>query len=229
MYNSLHKKGDPSNVKEYVYRTLWDDIMQAKLEPGKRLSEQEIALKLNVSRTPVREAFINLAKEGLVEIFPQRGTFVTKIDLREVRQAVFIRESLEISVLMELIKKVTGEQISQLKRIVAEQEEENQRANFTRFYELDEEFHRSLAVMSGYPRAWDVIKASKVQMDRVRWLSLPLASHIAKLIEQHAGIVRALEEGRADEAKRIVSEHLKFAAQPVEVQEKYQDYFVSPS
>ena len=224
--NKSQRKTTPFNVKQFVYNSLWDDIMQAKLPPGKRLSEQEIALKLNVSRTPVREAFINLAKEGLVEIFPQRGTFVTKIDLKEVRQAVFIRESLEVSVLTELIGKVTDEQISQLKRMIAEQETERQRADFLRFYELDEEFHRTLAVMSGYPRAWEGIKASKVQMDRVRWLSLPLASRIAKLIEQHAAIVQALEEGRAEKAKQALSEHLTYAAQPVEIQEKFQDYFV---
>jgi len=217
--NKSQRKTTPFNVKQFVYNSLWDDIMQAKLPPGKRLSEQEIALKLNVSRTPVREAFINLAKEGLVEI-------VTKIDLKEVRQAVFIRESLEVSVLTELIGKVTDEQISQLKRMIAEQETERQRADFLRFYELDEEFHRTLAVMSGYPRAWEVIKASKVQMDRVRWLSLPLASRIAKLIEQHAAIVQALEEGRAEKAKQALSEHLTYAAQPVEIQEKFQDYFV---
>src|SRR5690554_2335750 len=117
--------------------------MHARLEPGIRLSEQEISLKLGVSRTPVREAFINLASEGLVEILPQRGTFVTRIDLEDVRQTTFIRESLETSVLLDLCGKVIPEQIGRLRANLQEQKENSSVP--LQFYELDDEFHRMMA------------------------------------------------------------------------------------
>ncbi|GIQ66880.1 GntR family transcriptional regulator [Paenibacillus cisolokensis] len=218
---------DASNVKHSVYTEIREAIIHARLEPGQRLSEADLAVKMNVSRTPVREAFISLSKEGLVEILPQRGTFVTKIDLEDVRQSTFIRESLEISVLGELIKKITPEQIARLKENVAEQEKSHQRNDYIRFYELDEEFHRSLAEMSGHGKVWDIIKEIKVQMDRVRLLSLPIPSRIAELIRQHFAIIQALEERNADKARETMVLHLQYVTKPSEVQEKYKDYFIT--
>jgi Transcriptional regulators len=227
MRERTQRSMDASNVKHSVYTEIREAIIHARLEPGQRLSEADLAVKMNVSRTPVREAFISLSKEGLVEILPQRGTFVTKIDLEDVRQSTFIRESLEISVLGELIKKITPEQIARLKENVAEQEKSHQRNDYIRFYELDEEFHRSLAEMSGHGKVWDIIKEIKVQMDRVRLLSLPIPSRIAELIRQHFAIIQALEERNADKARETMVLHLQYVTKPSEVQEKYKDYFIT--
>ncbi|MGG4035860.1 GntR family transcriptional regulator [Paenibacillus cisolokensis] len=227
MRERTQRSMDASNVKHSVYTEIREAIIHARLEPGQRLSEADLAVKMNVSRTPVREAFISLSKEGLVEILPQRGTFVTKIDLEDVRQSTFIRESLEISVLGELIKMITPEQIARLKENVAEQEKSHQRNDYIRFYELDEEFHRSLAEMSGHGKVWDIIKEIKVQMDRVRLLSLPIPSRIAELIRQHFAIIQALEERNADKARETMVLHLQYVTKPSEVQEKYKDYFIT--
>ncbi|ALS25584.1 GntR family transcriptional regulator [Paenibacillus sp. 32O-W] len=227
MRKRTQRSMDASNVKHSVYTEIREAIIHARLEPGQRLSEADLAVKMNVSRTPVREAFISLSKEGLVEILPQRGTFVTKIDLEDVRQSTFIRESLEISVLGELIKMITPEQIARLKENVAEQEKSHQRNDYIRFYELDEEFHRSLAEMSGHGKVWDIIKEIKVQMDRVRLLSLPIPSRIAELIRQHFAIIQALEERNADKARETMVLHLQYVTKPSEVQEKYKDYFIT--
>lgn len=227
MRERTQRSMDASNVKHSVYTEIREAIIHARLEPGQRLSEADLAVKMNVSRTPVREAFISLSKEGLVEILPQRGTFVTKIDLEDVRQSTFIRESLEISVLGELIKKITPEQIARLKENVAEQEKSHQQNDYIRFYELDEEFHRSLAEMSGHGKVWDIIKEIKVQMDRVRLLSLPIPSRIAELIRQHFAIIQALEERNADKARETMVLHLQYVTKPSEVQEKYKDYFIT--
>lgn len=227
MREKKQRSMDASNVKNSVYTAIRESIIHARLEPGQRLSEADLSVKMNVSRTPVREAFISLSKEGLVEILPQRGTFVTKIDLEDVRQSTFIRESLEISVLGELIKKITPEEIARLKDNVAEQEKSHQRNDYIRFYELDEEFHRSLAEMSGHGKVWDIIKEIKVQMDRVRLLSLPIASRIAELIRQHDAIIQALEERNADKARETMVLHLQYVTKPSDVQEKYKDYFIT--
>lgn len=95
------------SIQTLVYEELKKNIMLMKLKPGQAMSTQEMATKLNVSRTPVREAFLRLQSEGLVEMIPQRETMVSKIDLKRVDQEKFIRESLELGVINNFLEKRT--------------------------------------------------------------------------------------------------------------------------
>ena len=92
----------------YVYSNLKGKIMNGEIAPGTKLSEQEISEKLGISRTPVREAFLQLAQEYLVGIYPQRGTIVTKIDLQLVEEGRFVREHIEKAIVVEACKKVNS-------------------------------------------------------------------------------------------------------------------------
>ena len=103
------KKG--KNVSETVYNILRRNIINLNLVPGSQISEKEISEKMNVSRTPVREAFIKLSKEALVSILPQKGTFVSKIDLSRVQEERFLRETIEFSVMENFINTYTEEEI----------------------------------------------------------------------------------------------------------------------
>ena len=85
-------------VNQQIYRYLRKDIVTCIIQPGSLLSEKEVSARFNVSRQPVREAFIKLAEAGLVQVLPQRGTFVRKISARRVADGRFIREAVEVSV-----------------------------------------------------------------------------------------------------------------------------------
>src|SRR5690554_1967767 len=87
------------SIGDYVYEVLKINIINLKMPPGRQISEKEISVLLKVSRTPVREAFIKLSREGLLYVLPQRGTYISYIDMDAVEDARFIRESLEKSVL----------------------------------------------------------------------------------------------------------------------------------
>ncbi len=93
------RKENNQSVGEYVYNTIKKNIINLNIKPGDRISEKEIADMLNLSRTPVREAFIKLSKEGVVNVLPQRGTYISRIDLKQVEEARFIRASLEKAVM----------------------------------------------------------------------------------------------------------------------------------
>ncbi|MCG7508088.1 GntR family transcriptional regulator [Mesorhizobium retamae] len=191
-------------VGPQVYRLLRRRIIQAELLPGERLSESEVAKTLSVSRQPVREAFIKLSEEGLVQVLPQRGTFVTKISVAAVMDARFVREAIEADVVRLIAESREPDAVDELRRQVVEQKKvpHNDRSAFLR---LDELFHHTLAASAGKSYAWNVIESVKAQMDRVRFLSVD-DMHVTRLIDQHERIVEAIatnDQAGAEQAMRL--------------------------
>lgn len=189
-----------------VYDLLRGSIIQLKMLPGHPISETEVARKLNVSRQPVREAFIKLADAGLVEVRPQRGTYVLLISRREVESARFIREAIEVAFVRETASKKDTVTVSLLRRSIAQQE--LARGDAVKFLHRDEEFHQLIARGAGYDSAWKLLETLKAQMDRVRYLSFSEATPTDTLIFQHCAIVNAIESGDPDRAEAAMRLHL---------------------
>jgi len=187
-----------------LYSILRGQIIRNELQPGTRLSEAGIAAEYQISRQPVREVFIRLADEGLLEVRPQRGTIVPRISERMVEDARFIREAIEADVVKRAAAKFDRAQIAELDRLL----EQQKRAEDVRsFVELDDQFHRSLADGIGRAHAWHVIEALKAQLDRVRYLSLKQFPK-AKLIEQHSAVIEAIRAGDPGQAEAAMRRHL---------------------
>ncbi len=199
---------DPrSAVGPQLYRLLRERIIRNDLEPGARISESDIAADYAVSRQPVREAFIKLAEDGLVEIRPQRGTFVCKISIPAVMDARFVREAIEA----DIVKVLAANPDDALERELRSQLDEQQRVagrDSVRFIALDERFHRSLAEAAGKSHAWNVLENVKVQMDRVRHLATKRFPMEA-LVEQHRAIVDAIAAGDVRAAESAMRNHLR--------------------
>lgn len=194
-------------VGPQLYRFLRERIIRNKFEPGARISESEIATAFSVSRQPVREAFIKLAEEGLLEVRPQRGTIVRKISINAVMGARFVREAIEADVVKLLAEKADKDLVSELR---AQLEEQRKAAGLgpERFIELDEKFHRTLADAAGQSYARNVVENLKAQMDRVRYLSVQRFP-MEKLVEQHSKIVEAIGAGDRGRAENAMREHLR--------------------
>ncbi|MCJ7688520.1 MAG: GntR family transcriptional regulator [Clostridiaceae bacterium] len=111
------------HLGEYVYQTIKENIVNLNIKPGNRISEKEISNLLNVSRTPVREAFIKLSKEGLLYVLPQRGTYISCIDLEKAEETRFIRESLERSVIKLAAENFPSELMTKLEENLKKQKE----------------------------------------------------------------------------------------------------------
>jgi DNA-binding GntR family transcriptional regulator len=159
-----------------IFRALRQAIVMLRVKPNQALSETEIAQRFGVSRQPVREAFIKLGEAGLVEIRPQRGTFVVPITRRDVMNARFIREAVEVAVVGELANKSTPATIKELRKLIDQQRAAASGNDWPAFLALDEAFHRRLAESAGHSHAWAMLEAIKAQMDRVRYLSFSGAS-----------------------------------------------------
>jgi DNA-binding GntR family transcriptional regulator len=198
--------GEPAARR--VFHELKSAIVTMALTPGQALSENEIAARIGVSRQPVREAFIKLSEAGLVRIRPQRGTFVVKISTKQVTDARFVREAVEVAVARKACEVMSAEALADLRRIIDAQRVAAVEAVPARFLTLDEAFHRGLALGVDCDYAWRVVEEVKAQMDRVRYLSLPQATPISRLVEQHAAILDAVEAGDEGRAEAAVRAHL---------------------
>jgi GntR family transcriptional regulator, rspAB operon transcriptional repressor len=183
-------------------------IVQLQLRPGNPLSEAEVAKQLGVSRQPVREAFIKLAEVGLVEIRPQRGTFVVLISRREVENARFIREAIEVAIVRKACGVASVGDVEAMRDIVARQKVMSASGDLAGFLRLDEALHQSLARSVDCEQAWRLLENLKAQMDRVRYLSLPGTTPIETLITQHEAIVDAVADNDPERAEAKMREHL---------------------
>ncbi len=199
---------DPTTpVGPQVLRLLRSAIVTNQFEPGTRLSESEISLRYGISRQPVREAFIKLAEEGLIEVRPQRGTFVRKINIGAVLDARFVREAVEADIVAACATLRPTGLIADLR-----QQLEAQRSlaatNPRDFVALDDLFHRTLAQGAGVPNAWAVIDGMKSQLDRVRQLTMTRLP-MDHLITQHTAVVDAIAAGDPAAAKTAMRGHLQ--------------------
>lgn len=191
-----------------LYRILRHRIISADLTPGTLISESEIARAYDLSRQPVREAFIKLAEDGLVEIRPQRGTLIRKISVDAVMDARFVREAIEADVVKLVAEQADAALVRELRRLLSAQAAVADKTEPAEFMRLDEQFHRLLAEAAGKVYAWKVVEAVKAQMDRVRYLSA-LRFPKDKLVIQHTAIVDAIAAGDARMAADAMRQHLR--------------------
>ena len=198
--------GEP--IAPQLIRTLREAIVTARIKPGEMLSEQEVAKTLGVSRQPVREAFINLRDLGLIRVFPQRGTQVTKISVRAVEDARFIREAIECAIVRDAANKAEVLDIYRLRDSLTLQRQQVDRLDTKSFFFVDEDFHRLLASTARRPSAWDVVEMVKPQLDRVRFLVID-DFHTEQInVDEHARIVEAVESHAPDAAEQVMRSHL---------------------
>ena len=138
-------------------RKLRHDILHLVLKPGTKISEQEVSERFQVSRTPVREVFVRLFQDGLVEIYPQRGTYVSLINLAHVDEGRFVREVLEMAVVREICGELTRDDIVHLESNLAQQEVCHENQSYLQMLSLDERFHATLFRIAEQERTWQMV------------------------------------------------------------------------
>lgn len=191
-----------------VERDLREAIISLELKPGARLSEQEIADRLRVSRQPVREALIALARANLVEVKPKRGTTVVKISARKMMEARFVREAVETAVVKRACENFDPWSRTVIDGILARQRAAGADGDYTRFRKEDEQFHVAIATGAGCSLAWSVIADIKAHVDRVCNLQLRKAESLSGLIAEHQQIIDAIDARDEDRAVGAMKKHL---------------------
>ena len=209
-----------------IYAELRDGIVALYLPPGAPLVEKELTARFRVSRTPLREALIRLAEEGLVDVRPQAGTSVARIPLGAIPEAVVVRQALEGTLVELAAARSASTDLAALDRIVERQIAFASLDDRDAFHEADEAFHEAIAAASGHPGIWRVVKQAKMQIDRCRRLTLPALGRMNQVIDEHRVIldrVRAGDVGGAREAMRV---HLDAVLPDARVlSRRHPDYF----
>ena len=197
-----------------LYARLHSEILTGRLRQGEALSETRVAEQHGMSRTPVREVFQHLAKEGLLRIVPQIGTFIAPINLASVNASQFIREALECRAVRDAARRARRPQVAALKEQIAVQAKAISAGDHIAFFALDETMHRLILEVSGHADVWDLIASVKAQLDRVRYLSLEDQAWLTMIFRQHREIVAAIAAHDPVQAEGTMQQHLRtvFAA-----------------
>lgn len=214
----------PTPVQVYV--VLRDAITRVELAPGQRLSENELAGQLEVSRTPVREALARLRDERLVQVVPQLGTFVARISSAAVGDAQFIREALECAAVRIAAEEAGEDDLRVLHENLRDQERARDANDLEAFYILDDAFHQRLTDLSRHPTVWSVSQRAKSHLNRVRRLSLAAPDYLPEMIEEHRQLLAAVAEHAPDEAELALRYHLRQVLRELpNIRAQHPDYF----
>ncbi len=190
-----------------LYNVLRQDIVTLRYKPGEKLSENDLAKRFGTSRAPVREALIRLGEDGLIDIRPQRGSFVSRISLKAMERARFTREALEIAIIRRAAEKgLTEKRCHDIEQAIAGQLQSGQDAEQFSYY--DDLFHSQFATSVGLEGVWHTIEREKVQFDRIRFLSLPNITPVDLLIDQHRSIYKAVLEQQPQKAEAAMRIHM---------------------
>ena len=211
-----------------MYDELRRRVVTLQLLPGAPLSENELAAELGISRTPVRESLILLSQEGLVQVFPKVGSFVSRVDPELVADAQFLREAVELASLDDIPPEPDPAQVAALRENIVRQQGANDDPEA--FFALDEEFHLGLLRLAGHERTWPTVAAAKGHLDRARRLGLTENPSTQIFREQHAAVLDALLRGDRDEARSLLRAHLRAVFADIErVRQRSPELFSSNS
>jgi GntR family transcriptional regulator, rspAB operon transcriptional repressor len=223
---TLFATRSPESAAARVERELRARIIDLTIKPGERLSEAEIAERFQVSRQPVREAFIALMRAGLVDVQPQRGTVVVKLSVRRMLDARFIREAIEVAIVKRACEHFDAHHLDRMRALIDEQRRAIGRNDNESFLHLDNMFHIALAEGAGCAAAWAAVEMQKAHMDRVCALTLHGPGRSAVVVEQHVAIVDAVAAADAEAAVAAMSHHLNEILRAVAgVEITYSDLF----
>jgi len=191
-----------------VYETLLNAIVDQDLPPGSAIQKEAVGKALGVSRTPVSEAIAKLTEDRLVEVFPQRGSYVTKIRISDVQESAFIRQALEVAIARQVAEHHTQIMVDVLTRNLRYQKVCIEDQDLKAFYQLDEEFHQLLCEFTGYGRLKRVIEGAYAQLARVRKLQLSSPGRPEDTHAEHQAILTAIRNGDGDAAAKAMTEHV---------------------
>jgi len=215
---------EKETARDYALRMIKDNIIRIELEPGSMVSEKEIAMELGLSRTPVREALIELSKSQIVEIFPQKGSKVSLIDYDLVEEAYFTRVVMEKAIVKLACERSTVEDFVGLEENLMLQEFYIDYPESYKFLQLDNEFHMKLYQICNKMRCYEMVRSMSIHFDRVRSLSLTTVKNL-KNIQDHRAITEAIKQRDVKLAQQIIEKHIsRYVIDEAAICEKYPQY-----
>jgi GntR family transcriptional regulator, rspAB operon transcriptional repressor len=191
-----------------VFERLRELIISLALPPGSPLSRTALAEQFGVSSTPIRDALMRLEEEGLVDVFPQYATVVSRIDVRLAQQAHFLRQAVELEIVRGLALSHDSTLAAELNAAIARQQQFAKAGEFEKFMTADNEFHTQLYAAADKQDIWALVKSRSGHIDRLRRLHLPSPGKAQDIVRHHRLIAKAIDAGNPDEAQKHLRTHL---------------------
>lgn len=206
--NGLGRRVRAIPASAHIHAALREQIIGMEILPGAALHEKQIALAFGVSRTPVREALLKLADERLVDIFPQYGTFVSRISVPAMHDAMVIRDALERAAVRAASLAADSTALARLRDTLTDQKASHEAGALAAFHQADEAFHQTIAEVARHPNLWRVVRQEKAHVDRCRILSLPSPARRLEVMADHAAIFDGIAARDPERAEAAMRTHL---------------------
>lgn len=191
-----------------VFERLRGTIIALELPPGSPLSRAQLATQFGVSSTPIRDALMRLEEEGLVDVFPQHATVVSRIDVRLAQQAHFLRQALELEIVRILTLAGNKALAADLDRMISHQQQLAKAGDFEAFMAADNDFHAQLYAAADKRDIWALVRSRSGHIDRLRRLHLPSPGKAQDIVRHHRLIAKSIGAGEPDQAERHLRAHL---------------------
>ncbi|MCY1151729.1 MAG: GntR family transcriptional regulator [Sphaerochaetaceae bacterium] len=197
-----------STASDEIFNILRKEILSLEFLPGQELKINNLCEQLQVSRSPVRDALMKLSTDGLVDIFPQRGTRVSLIDLQLVEEERFLRSSLEEKALIKAISTISDDDINKYQLAIKQQENLLSTDDLYEFFNSDVSFHKITFDLINKRECWKIINKRCVNYDRIRFLSFKNNIDKETIINQHYKIIKALKSKDKNQVETVIKTHL---------------------
>lgn len=224
-FKILDKK-NKEKTKDYVIRNMIYNIVFLNIKPGEKISENQISEILNVSRTPVREAFTYLKSNLLIDVKPQVGTFISYLNLDMSEELLFFRSSLEEKAIIEVCKKNNLQYSDDFKKIIDKEKKLHKSNNIEELINLDIKFHNLIFEELGYKKIPSIIKDNTSYLVRMRILRLKANIRETNYIDEHEKILEYVLKKDHEKASNILSNHINELIDDMKsLNEMYPNYF----
>ena len=203
-------------LRDVVFNTLRAAIVTGKLVPGERLMENQLAEKLGVSRTPVREALRMLELENLVELVPRKGDQVLDMSEKDITNILEVRSALEGLATSLACKKMTKEDLQQLKNMEVDFEKAVADNDVDHFVDIDEDFHDLIFAATENDKLISIFRNLRIQLYRYRMAQAKNnETSMSTIVAHHRSIIRAIENHDAEEGASIAQGHIKYQTESI--------------
>ncbi|WP_410677550.1 GntR family transcriptional regulator [Citrobacter braakii] len=214
--------------KESVYAEIKSKILNFSLKPGDNLNAKSFAKEYGISNMPIRDVFIRLSYDKLVDIYPQSGTFVSKIDLAHVNETAYLRYILEKSMFNELCNKNKTFDFSDLERNINEQKRALEIKNFDHFLFFDNQFHSLIFSLASHQQSWELIQNIKFNYSRMRFLNMSDKDALEKIFSEHMILFNSLKNKEFEKINDLLFNHLMFSNEEIDFSlTNFPDYFTN--
>lgn len=212
----IRERANGESSREWAKNVLLENITFLKLTPGTPISDKDLAARLAISRTPVREAIVLLEEMGFIDVYPQKGTFVSLFNVNHIEESRYIRKCLEADTLLQACRAFSDDAMIALEANIKLQKNAIDRGDKRRFLDLDQEYHHTLCKGCDRGGLWAVTNKSALHFFRVRRLKVDKGFvHQQMFYEHHIELCEAVQSRDSARALDILNDHLSWDVEPL--------------